>query len=73
MHRRAKRRDSCHRKEVQEERFKVPFGTGEFDETMARPLLGTLPSAFVSGTNLINLFNSLCVGYQDSMDFSQCL
>lgn len=51
--------------------FKVPFGTGEFDETMARPLLGTLPSAFVSGTNLINLFNSLCVGYQDSMDFSQ--
>lgn len=51
--------------------LKVPFGTGELDETMARPLLGTLPSAFVSGTNLINLFNSLCVDYQDSMDFSQ--
>ena len=30
--------------------LKVPFGTGELDETMARPLLGTLPSAFVSLT-----------------------
>lgn len=50
--------------------LKVPFGTGELDETMSRPLLGTLPSAFVSGTNLINLFNNLSVGYQDSMDFS---
>lgn len=27
MHRRTKERDSCHCKEVQEERIKVPFGT----------------------------------------------
>lgn len=31
--------------------------------------ISTLPSAFISGQNLFNLFNSLSVGYQDSVDF----
>lgn len=31
--------------------------------------LSSLPGGFVSGNNLINLFNSLCIGYQDSISF----
>ena len=31
--------------------------------------LKSLPSGFIDGNNLINLFNDLSVGYQDSMDF----
>ena len=33
-------------------------------------LLSSLPSAYVSNSALINLFNDLCVGYQESMDFN---
>ena len=33
-------------------------------------ILTTLPGGIVGGNNLINLFNSLCVGYQDSIDFN---
>lgn len=32
-------------------------------------LISSLPSGFISGQNLYNLLNSLCVGYQDSVDF----
>lgn len=31
--------------------------------------LKSLPSGFIDGNNLINLFNDLSVGYQDSIDF----
>lgn len=32
-------------------------------------IISTLPSSLVSGANLLNLFNSLCFGYNDSIDF----
>ncbi|MBQ0024460.1 MAG: patatin-like phospholipase family protein [Bacteroidales bacterium] len=44
---------------------------GEIINTENSPaLLSTLPSGFISGNNIENLFNDLCVGYQDSIDFS---
>ena len=33
--------------------------------------IGSLPSSFVSGDDLLNLFNSLCIGYQDPIDFNE--
>lgn len=56
----------------------IPFGFGgansqleQFDSrvTHRRSLLSTLPSSFVGGSNLVNLFNNLCLGYQDSISF----
>lgn len=35
-----------------------------------KSLTDGLPSAFVNNTALINLFNDLCVGYQDETDFN---
>lgn len=32
-------------------------------------IINSLPSGFINGNNLINLFNDLCIGYQDSIDF----
>ena len=49
--------------------FKVPFGTGNFEERSSN-FLSTLPSGVINGASLTNLFNSLSVGYQDSMDFN---
>ena len=34
-------------------------------------LISSLPDAFIGGTDLLNLFNSLCIGYQDSTDFNE--
>lgn len=31
----------------------------------------TLPGGFISGNNILNLFNSLCVGYNREMDFDK--
>lgn len=31
----------------------------------------TLPGGFISGNNILNLLNSLCVGYNDEMDFDK--
>ena len=33
-------------------------------------VLGSLPGAYVNNSGLINLFNDLCVGYQEEMDFN---
>lgn len=33
-------------------------------------LISQLPSAYVNNSSLINLFNDLCVGYQEDMDFN---
>ena len=41
------------------------------DEFKSRVLKNSLPSGLVSGDNLINLFNSLAVGYSDPVDFNQ--
>ena len=32
--------------------------------------ISQLPSAYVSNSSLVNLFNDLCVGYQEEMDFN---
>lgn len=33
-------------------------------------VLSSLPSAYVNNSGLVNLFNNLCVGYQEEMDFN---
>lgn len=54
--------------------FSIPFNTGELDKKTenapANALLASLPESFMNGSTLLNLFNSLCVGYQDSIDFN---
>lgn len=60
----------------------IPFSTGTFKKTIDEKrkeredeedrnlsFISSLPSGFISGQNLLNLFNSLCVGYQDSISF----
>ena len=43
---------------------------GEIINTENSPaILNSLPSGFISGNNVENLFNDLAVGYQDSVDF----
>ncbi|MBQ7222593.1 MAG: patatin-like phospholipase family protein [Bacteroidales bacterium] len=34
------------------------------------PLMRSLPSGIINGNNLVNLFNDLCIGYQDSISFN---
>lgn len=61
----------------------VPFNTGGLRKTMNEKreqnkneeeknlsFISSLPSGFISGQNLLNLFNDLSVGYQDSIDFN---
>lgn len=60
----------------------IPFSTGAFTKTLKEKraereneeeknlsFISSLPSGFISGQNLLSLFNSLCVGYQDSISF----
>lgn len=61
--------------------FTIPFNTGNLNREMESwksrdeqgsrgySFVASLPSGFVGGTNLLNLFNNLSVGYQDSMSF----
>mgnify|MGYP002622669896 CR=1 FL=1 len=46
----------------------IPFEVGELNDTK-RELISSLPAGAVNSSNLLNLFNRLCVGYQDSMSF----
>lgn len=48
----------------------VPFGTGDF-ERRSLDILSTLPSGVINGASLINLFNRLSIGYNDSVDFNK--
>ena len=47
------------------------------DEMASRPhsssdvFVNSLPSGFINGNNIENLINSLCFGYQDSIDFNR--
>lgn len=57
--------------------FSVPFNTGSFvdktgdnGEDISKTLLSSLPESFMNGSTLLNLFNSLCVGYQDTINFN---
>ncbi|MBR4146468.1 MAG: patatin-like phospholipase family protein [Bacteroidales bacterium] len=40
-------------------------------KSSSRPITGNLPSAYVNNTALINLFNDLCIGYQEDTDFNE--
>ena len=49
----------------------IPFSMGtDQEELQSRSFKNSLPSGLVSGDNIINLFNSVSVGYCDSTDFS---
>ena len=49
----------------------VPFNIGaEKQEIQSKSFKNSLPTGIVSGDNVINLFNSLSVGYSDSVDFN---
>lgn len=49
----------------------VPFSVStDKAELQTRSFKNSLPTGIVSGDNLINLFNSLSVGYTDPMDFN---
>jgi NTE family protein len=48
----------------------IPFSVGtDAQELQTRSFKNSLPTGIVSGDNLINLFNSLSVGYSDPIDF----
>ena len=51
------------------ELLSIPFSIGDVREKR-NDLIGSLPSGAVNSSNLLNLFNRLCLGYQDSMSFS---
>ena len=49
----------------------VPFSVGtDRQELQSRSFKNSLPTGIVTGDNLINLFNSLSVGYADPVDFN---
>ena len=51
--------------------LQVPFNTESlFDNDPNSKFISQLPSAYVNNSSLINLFNDLCVGYQEEMDFN---
>lgn len=51
--------------------FTIPFSAGTSqNEVQYRSFKNSLPTGIVSGDNLINLFNSLSVGYSDPIDFN---
>ena len=50
----------------------IPFSLGtDKEELQSRSFKNSLPTGIVSGDNLINLFNSLSVGYSDPVDFNE--
>jgi len=51
--------------------LQVPFSHESlFDRDPNSTFISQLPSAYVNNSSLINLFNDLCVGYQEEMDFN---
>ena len=51
--------------------LQVPFSLESlFDSESNESFLSQLPSAYVNNASLVNLFNNLCVGYQEEMDFN---
>lgn len=50
----------------------IPFSINTNEEELqSRSFRNSLPNGIVSGDNLINLFNSLAVGYSDSIPFNE--
>lgn len=51
--------------------LQVPFSDESlFDHNPNSKFISQLPSAYVNNSSLVNLFNDLCVGYQEEMDFN---
>ena len=51
--------------------LQIPFSDESlFDHNPNSTFLSQLPSAYVNNSSLMNLFNNLCVGYQEEMDFN---
>ena len=51
--------------------LQVPFSSDNFfDNDPSSSFISQLPSSYVNNSALINLFNDLCVGYQEEMDFN---
>ena len=51
--------------------LQVPFSHESlFDHDPTTKFISQLPSAYVNNSSLVNLFNDLCVGYQEEMDFN---
>lgn len=51
--------------------FSVPFSLESLREDGTKSsFISQLPSAYVNNSSLINLFNDLCVGYQEQKDFN---
>ena len=51
--------------------LQVPFNAESlFDHDPNTKFISQLPSAYVNNSSLVNLFNDLCVGYQEEMDFN---
>lgn len=49
----------------------IPFSLqGLFEKNSDKKFISLLPSAYVNNSSLVNLFNNLCVGYQEDMDFN---
>ena len=59
----------------------IPFNHGQLFDKIRKirmedeansgtSFIASLPDSFIGGTDLLNLFNSLCIGYQDPMDFN---
>lgn len=51
------------------DRIHLAAGKADANTLVKENLLGSLPSGFVFGQNVNNIFSSLTVGYQDRMDF----
>ena len=67
------------KKEGEQYLVSIPFKNAESfsegfenkqEKSITQTILGNIPSALVEGQNLYNLFTSLSVGYQDSVDFN---
>lgn len=59
------------RKRTSTNLISLPFGLSSlFDKDSNSSVMDQLPSAYVNNSSLVNLFNGLCVGYQEDMDFN---
>lgn len=51
--------------------LQVPFSHESLaDNKKNSSFISQLPSAYVNNSSLVNLFNDLCIGYQEEMDFN---
>ena len=62
----------CNKQEKGSHIISVPFSMKSRQEDIrSRSFRNSLPDGIISGDNLINLFNSLSVGYSDSLSFNK--